>query len=121
MLDRNKEIVKTFENEFKNKANIDIVDKLMAPAFVHHAPIPGVGEGREGLKQIGHFVFSMIEGIKVTVDHLIAEGDLVCSRISATGTVKATGDQVNWTENHFYQVEDGQIVEWWGEGGPPLG
>ena len=71
--------------------------------------------------QESHFVFSMIDDIEVTVDHLIAEGNLVCSRISAAGTIKDGGNRVSWTENHFYQVENGQIVAWWGEGGPPLG
>ena len=121
MSDSNKEIVRKFENEFKNKANVDIVDELMAPSFVHHAPIPGVDAGREGMKQIGHFVFSKIDGIELTINDRIAEGNLVCSRISATGTVKDGGNSISWTENHFYQVENGQIVEWWGEGGPPLG
>jgi predicted SnoaL-like aldol condensation-catalyzing enzyme len=121
MSERNKEIVRTFETEFKNKANVDIVDELMAPSFVHHAPIPGVAAGPEGMKQIGHFVFSLIDGIEVTLIHLIAEGDLVCSRISASGTMKESAQSVRWTENHFYRVVEGKIVEWWGEGGPPLG
>ena len=121
MLENSKEIIKKLENEFKNKANIAIVDELMSPSFVHHAAIPGIAPGPEGMKQIGHFVFSHIEGVEVTLVHLIAEGDLVCSRISATGTLKENGQAVSWTENHFYQVKDGQIIEWWGEGGPPLG
>jgi hypothetical protein len=49
------------------------------------------------------------------------QGNLVCSRIQASGKFKANGEAVNWTENHIYQVENGKIVEWWGEGGPPLG
>jgi len=117
----NKDIVRTFENEFKNEANVDIVYELMADNFVLHAPIPGVGEGRDGLKQIGQFIFSKIADIQVEVIHLFGEGDLVCSRIQANGTIKADGEAVSWTENHIYQVDNGKIVEWWGEGGPPLG
>jgi predicted SnoaL-like aldol condensation-catalyzing enzyme len=116
----NTEIVGTFENEFKNKGNVDIVYDLMAEDFVHHAPIPGVAPGREGLKEVGQFIFSQIDGIQVEVVHLFGEGDLVCDRIQANGRRKANGEAVSWTENHIYQVEDGKIVAWWGEGGPPL-
>jgi hypothetical protein len=94
MLDNNKEIVRTFEEEFKNKANLAIVDQVMASPFIHHAPIPGIAPGPAGMKQIGQFVFSQIDGIKVTIIHLFAEGDLVCSRISANGTVKQTAQTV---------------------------
>lgn len=120
-MSNNKEIVRMFENEFKNKANVDIVYDLMADNFVHHAPIPGVGKGRDGLKQIGQFVFSQIADIQVEVVHLLGEGDLVCSRIQANGKLKADDTAVGWTENHIYQLKNGRIVEWWGEGGPPLG
>ncbi len=117
----NKEIVRTYENEFKNNARVDVVYELMSENFVHHAPIPGVGPGRDGLKQIGQFVFSQIEEIQVEIKFLIGEGDLVCSRVEARGKLKASGEAVAWTENHLYQLENGKIVEWWGEGGPPLG
>ena len=92
----------------------------MAPSFVHHAPIPGIAPGPEGMKPIGHFVFSQIGDIEVTLVHRIAEVDLVCSRVSASGTMKETGQTVSWTENHFYRVDEGKIIAWWGEGGPPL-
>ena len=45
-MSNNKEIIRMFEDEFKNKANVDIVYDLMADNFVHHAPIPGVGEAQ---------------------------------------------------------------------------
>jgi predicted SnoaL-like aldol condensation-catalyzing enzyme len=121
MSERNKEIVRMFENEFKNKANVGIVDELMTDGFTHHAPIPGVGLGREGLKQIGQFIFSQFSDIKVDIQHIFGEGGLVCTRVAAKGTRSSDGEPVSWTENHIYRVEGSQIAEWWGEGGPPMG
>ena len=118
--ENNKEVVRTYENEFKNKANVNIVNDLMAENFVHHAPLPGVAPGAEGLKQVGLFIFSQIDGIKVEIVNLIGEGDLVATRVSASGTLKSNQEMVSWTENHFYKLANGKIVEWWGEGGPPL-
>ncbi len=116
----NKAIVQRFENEFKNKANVAIVNELMAADFVHHAPMPVAG-GREGLMQLGQMVFSLIDGIQVRVVQVFGEGDLVCTRVEAGGTLKASGEPIGWTENHIYRLRDGKIVEWWGEGAPPLG
>ena len=42
----NVDVVVRFEEEFKNKANLDIVNELMSPAFVHHLPYPGLSAGR---------------------------------------------------------------------------
>jgi predicted SnoaL-like aldol condensation-catalyzing enzyme len=117
----NKDVVKRFEDEFKNKENLGIVDEVMAPSFVHHAPIPGVPSGREGLKAIGQFIFGHIKDIVVKIELIAEEGELVADRISAHGVRKATGEAVTWTENHIYKVQNNKIVEWWGEGGPPLG
>lgn len=117
----NADVVRRFEDEFKNKENHDIVDDLMSPDLVHHAPLPDIPDGREGVKAIGAFVVGAIGDISVTVDLVIAEDDFVADRVTATGTLKANGDSVSWTENHIYRLTNGQIVEWWPEGGPPLG
>ena len=81
----NKEIVERFEDEFKNRMNIDIVDELMAPDFVHHLPYPGLRHGRDGMRDVGQFVFGASRDIHVTVDLILAEGDLVADRVSAAG------------------------------------
>lgn len=119
-LEQNRKTVLKFEEEFKNKANIGIVNELMSENFVHHSPIPNIPEGREGLMAIGNFVFSIISDIKVKVVMTVAEGDLVANRVTATGIVKETGKEISWTENHIYKLKDGKITEWWPEGGPAL-
>ncbi len=117
----NREIVERFEDEFKNRMNIDIVDELMAPDFVHHLPYPGLRDGRDGMCDVGHFVFGAIRDIHVTVDLILAEGDLVADRVSATGIRTGTDAPIAWFENHIYRVVGGQIRELWPAGGPELG
>lgn len=120
----NDKVVLRFEEEFKNKANIDIVDEIFAPDVVCHLPYPGMPDGSEAVKAIGRMVFGAIGDITVTVDLTVdltvGEGDLVADRVSARGVRKADNQQVSWTENHFYRLKDGRIVEWWPEGSPPL-
>lgn len=37
------------------------------------------------------------------------------------GSVKESGEAVALTENHLYRLQQVRIVEWWPEGGPPVG
>ena len=117
----NVDVVVRFEEEFKNKANLDIVDELMSPEFVHHLPYPGLRAGRLGMKDVGHLVFGAIRDIKVTIDLTLSEGDLVADRISAHGVRNDNDQQTSWTENHIYRVLNGMITELWPGGGPEIG
>lgn len=51
-LDRNKEIVSRFSNEFWGKGNADIVDELCSDDFVSHYPMHGRREGKAEVKKM---------------------------------------------------------------------
>jgi predicted ester cyclase len=114
--------VRRFLEEFKNHANIDIVDETWTKDSVLHLtgfPLPA---GREGQKTIGRTIFAAFGDIHVEVNDTIVEGDLVVERHSATAVHKgefngipATGKKVSWTENHIYRIADGKIAETWSE------
>jgi len=36
------------EHEFKSRNNLDLVDELMSPRFVHHLPFAGLSPGARG-------------------------------------------------------------------------
>ena len=123
--EKNKAVVKRFEEEFKNKANLNIVDELFAPDFVHQLPLPGVPPGREGLKGVGASIFQAFshEKLRVNVELCMADGDHVITRtrVKAVHTgpfngVPATGKEVGWTESTIFRLKDGKIVEMIGEG-----
>jgi len=116
----NIEVVRRFEHEFKNQANHDVVDELMADGFVHHLPYPGLPAGRDGMRAVGALVTGAIRGIQVSVDLIMGDGDLVADRVSAAGTRVDTGEPITWVENHIYRVTDGRIAELWPAGGPQL-
>ncbi len=115
-------LVRRFMEEFKNKANLDIVDELFAPDFVLHLPGTTMPPGPEGQKAAGRAIFAAFSGVRVTVEDTIVEGDRVVERHRAhavhTGEfngVPATGRKVHWTENHIYRIKDGKIAEAWSE------
>jgi ketosteroid isomerase-like protein len=117
----NADVVRRFEDAFKNEGNLGIVGELMDDDFVHHLPYPGLPDGRAGMRAVGELFFGAIRDIRVSVDLVVSEGDLVADRVSASGTVVATGAPIEWVENHIYRVRDGRIAELWPAGGPDLG
>jgi ketosteroid isomerase-like protein len=116
----NEEVVRRFEEEFKNRANLDVVDELMAAGFVHHLPHTDLPPGPAGMKAVGRFFFAAIGDIRVTVDITVSQGDLVADRVSARGVRKDTGEPIDWVENHIYRLSGGRIAELWPAGGPDL-
>ena len=116
----NADVVRRFEEEFKDRNNLDIVDELMSEDFVHNLPYPGLPPGRAGMKAVGKLVTGAFRDIRVSVDLVVADGDLVADRISARGVRADSGAEAEWVENHIYQVRDGRIVELWPAGGPTL-
>ena len=120
--DANKSVVSNFIEEFKNSANMDIVDELFSPEFVHHIPDPRLPPGREGLKLAGQAIVGGFPDVQVTVEDLLADGDKVIERTTAKAThtgefngIPPTGKPVVWTEIHIYRLENGKIVELWSE------
>jgi len=115
----NKAVVRKFEDEFKNKANHAIVDEVMAPAFQGRGFGPAPLD-REGLKQLGKMVAGAFPDVHTTIESIVAEGDLVVTRVAVTGThkgafngVPATGKKIQFTEMHMYQVKGGKISALW--------
>ena len=118
----NLEVVSRFIEEFKNKANQEIVDELMSPDFVHHLTDPRLPEGREAIKLLGQSIVAGFPDVHASVQDLLADGDKVIERTQTSAThtgefngIPPTGRQVGWTEMHIYRLEGGKIVELWSE------
>jgi predicted ester cyclase len=101
--------------------NASILDEFLAPDFVTHTPFPGMPPTREGAKQIFMAFVASAPGSHV-VDDLIAEGDKVVGRITATGThegdllgIARTGKHIRMTGMTIWRIADGKIVEHWSE------
>lgn len=120
--DRNKQLIRDFTRIFKNEHNVDGVAHLFDTAnFVHHfrAPLP---PGFEGLRQVGIMMNRAFPDVVVTEEDLIATGERVVERSSASATHRgsmmgepATGKRIHWTEIHIYRIRDGRICEHWAE------
>ena len=118
----NRAVVLNFVDEFKNRANHNIVDELFTADFVHHFKDPRLPPGRDAMKFLGQSVVGGFPDVQVTVDDLFADGDFVIERTTARAThtgeffgVPASNAPVVWTEIHIYRLRDGKVAELWSE------
>jgi predicted ester cyclase len=63
------------------------------------------------------------ESLKMTIEHVMADGDFVLTRSTVHAVHKgpfngipATNKEVTWTELNLFRIKDGQIEELWSEG-----
>jgi len=117
--EENKALPRRFWEEF-NKGNLAIGDEQIATNYVGH--IPGMEDvrGPEGMKQLLTMYRTAFPDLHYTVEDMVAEGDRVVVRFTATGThqgdlmgIAPTGKQVTVTAMSINRIVGGKIVEEW--------
>lgn len=122
MASRNEEIVRQWLDQGFSQGQSAVTDALIADDFVNHTGLTGNTSGREGLKKAIVNLRAAFSGLKVRVDDVVSEGDLVAVRdeISAmhTGTfngVPATGRPISVARISFFKLENGKVKAHWSQ------
>jgi steroid delta-isomerase-like uncharacterized protein len=120
-LERNKATYRRFVEEVINSGNIDVIPELFSPAYVDHSSPPGAPGGLDGVRGIPALFRGGFPDLHFTIEHMIAEGDLVATHVTGKGTqdgpfmgLPPSGRKANWSSMGFFRVEDGRIAEHWG-------
>ena len=120
MSEQNKILTRRFYDEVFNNKNLAAIDELCAADCVNHSAPPGLPGGAEGLKQMFGMFFSAFPDLSVTIDHMIAEGDLVAVHTTTQGTHKgelmgiaATGNQFTNRGIDLIRIAGGKATEIW--------
>jgi steroid delta-isomerase-like uncharacterized protein len=120
--EENKRLVRRFYEEI-DKGNLDAMDELVAEDYVDHnpPPFPGLGKGREGLKQAFKIFWEATPGYHQIEDQ-IAEGDKVVTRLTAYGKHEGdlpgaprTGQDLKMTSITIHRIANGKLAEKWAE------
>ncbi len=119
--EENKAIVRRWYEEGFNAHNVAIMDELFTPDFAEH--IPGqANRGLAGSKEFLAGTFAAMPDMRLTIEDMIAEGEKVVARFTATGTpqgafmgVPPTGKAVNTSTIEIIRLEQGKIAEHWVE------
>jgi steroid delta-isomerase-like uncharacterized protein len=121
--ERNKQLVDDFIQDLFTKGDLDAVDRYLHPDFVNHnPPFDGSPGGPEGIRQAAAVVRRGCPDWHSEVHQLVAEGDLVVERFTASGThrgemlgVPATAQTLVLQGIQIFRIEGDRIVERWGQ------
>jgi predicted ester cyclase len=115
-------IVEKYGQTWDVDAPQGIIDEVFSAEVVDHNPQPGQPAGIEGVKNIINLYQAAFPDLHLSNDDIIISGDRAALRWSATGThegdqlgVPATHKSVQFTGIDILRVENGRIVERWGE------
>jgi steroid delta-isomerase-like uncharacterized protein len=122
-IEENKDVVRGLVAECINPYRPDLLERFVGEDVRAHPGTPGTAPDTDGIDQLRdaiHRVRSTFPDLHIEFEQMIAEGDLVAARWTATGThsgplagVPATGAAVRWSGTDMYRLADGKVVEWW--------
>ena len=120
-IEANKALVRRLYEEVFNKRNLAVADELLTETSLNHADPHGAGRvGPESLKGVVQMLTAGFPDFHMTLEDLVAEGDKVVVRITASGThqgafmgIPPTGKRFTQQQIHLVRVVDGKVTENW--------
>jgi steroid delta-isomerase-like uncharacterized protein len=114
----NKALIRAHYDSTGSAYRPSVIDRQVAADFVDHAQ-PGIG-GPEGVKAQARSLRAAFPDLTVTIEDLVAEGDLVAVRATWRGThqgnfrgVPPIGRRIELCGMAFWRIAGGQIRESW--------
>jgi predicted ester cyclase len=115
----NKAVVTRLFVEGWAKLDASVLEECVSAQYNRHhsgAVSGGQFDAKRALEQVA----VGIPDLKVSVELILGEGDLIAVRSTTTGThsgrylgIEASGNRVEFTAVDFYRLKDGKIVESW--------
>ena len=115
----NKAVVERLYREVFNQGKIDVLPELAVEEYLEHDPLPGQGNGLNGLRDR---VEALLRGLQpqFTIEDIISENDKVVVRWTNRGTnvgeflgIPPTGKSFAIAGIDIYRLHDGKMVEHW--------
>jgi predicted ester cyclase len=124
MSEANKQVVRRVYDEVFGQGKLEVVDEVIAADAVEHTPpspdFP-LDDVRRGLKEFVQMMRQGLPDLRLNVEHMVAEGDLVAVNVVIEGThqgelmgVPPSDAQVSVRGFDLIRVVDGMCTEHWG-------
>ena len=113
-LEENKAVIHRLYEEMFNQRNLELIDELYSTEFVQHPGLPTSPRGPERARRTTSQFLETFPDAQLTIFHMVAEGDMVATRVKAEGIHRPTGKRVTIPFAIFYRLEEGKVVEEWG-------
>jgi steroid delta-isomerase-like uncharacterized protein len=118
----NRQVVDEFIQALFTRGELDAVDRYLSPDFVDHDPtLPDQPGDRESMRSAAAVMRAAFPDWRSDVEELIASGDMVVERFTASGThegeimgIAPTGRTITLPGINIFRLQDGRIVERWG-------
>jgi predicted ester cyclase len=121
------DLVRRWVQDLFNERNLAAADELMADTYIEHAVAPfgteepGPMSGPEGMRRTVGWLTDQFPDLHMTIEALVAQGDVVACRVLSTGTnlgrlngvMPPTGRQFSAHQTHWFRVEEGRLAEHW--------
>lgn len=122
MNEDNKTVVMRFNQEVIAEGKLDSFQELTDEQFINRSAPAGMNNGADGMIYFFNEILRpAMPDIHVTIHQQVAEGDLVTTRKTISGTqtgvllgIPATGRTVNIDVIDVVRVKDGKYFEHWG-------
>lgn len=116
--ERNKTIIRSFIEEIFNEHNLSSIEKYFGKDSMEGSP--QAGKGGEGFKQFLTDFFRSFPDMRTTIEHIIAENNLVVAFLNGSGTHKGefhgippTNKKINIRSADLYKIENEIITGHW--------
>ena len=119
----NKQLVDAFIQALFTEGDLGAVERYLDPNMVNHdPPFPGAPDGPEGMRQAAAMFRQALPDWHSEVEQLVAEGDTVVERFTASGThrgalmgVPGSGNVIVLPGIQMFRIKGDKIVERWGQ------
>jgi steroid delta-isomerase-like uncharacterized protein len=119
MAEQNKQIARRFLAAFA-AADKSTLEQIVAPDLLDHNPPPGQKPGREGLIEAVTQYRTAFPDMKLTIESLMADDELVAVTGKVVGTnqgslmgLPATGKKVSFAYMDMYRIVNDRVVDVW--------
>lgn len=122
MIENNKAVVRRFNHEVIERGNADSFKALMDDTFINRSAPAGMDNGPQGMIWFFNEVLRpAMPDIKVIIHDQVAEGDMISTRKTISGTqtgpllgAPATGRVISIEVIDMVRIKDGKYIEHWG-------
>lgn len=113
-------LIENYMDSVWNRKQLDLIPKIVSNNAIIHAAI-GDFYGSKAMQYIVSTWLNAFPDLAVTLNHTVADSEIVISHWTSKGThtaeflqIPASNNKVQYSGTTIYRVVDSMIVEYWG-------
>ncbi|WP_323746102.1 ester cyclase [Catenulispora pinisilvae] len=114
------ELMRYFVGQVQQMGRLELIDRLVHPAFRNHTVEPGQQADRAGIGETVAAMHQAFSDLRIEILHCVGDGDLVAThkmfRGRHTGTwfgLPPSGNPIEFRVMDLVRFRDGQWIEHW--------